>query len=118
MKGHTIAIRLVDDWLTLDVTCHEPPGAICHLVCEQGCEEASESHEQDVPGHKLVPYVIGGTLRCSIKEWLDNEGAQEMHVGDELLYEGLFLHEWDGDSLTWRIRPAPLTTGQSTSQQP
>ena len=95
------------------VTCHEPPGADCRLVCEQGCDEWSTVRSREHgpfhivnadPTDEAVRHRMVDAGHCNAAEWLTNDAAGIADLGVSPAFEvGRFPIRpvWAGHSYVW-----------------
>jgi hypothetical protein len=95
------------------VTCHEPSGADCRLVCAEGCAEWSEVKRDSTGPHHLVNadptdeavrHRMVDAGHCNAAEWLTNGDAGIADLGVSPAFEvGRFPIRpvWTGHSYVW-----------------
>lgn len=92
MSGHRLKLTN-DDGLCWEFTCDEPEGALCRLVCHDGCETWFEDHDQ-VHDHKLQPSF------CTFVENMEAVDPEHEAIGDCTLFEGPVEIEYE-DGYRW-----------------
>lgn len=109
MAGHTLTWE-VDDYEYAYVTCCEPEGANCRLMCpDPRCEtwvverdtdglDGVAFHQAGDEKHVLVPCA------CTAADWFDNSGVSESHTGgaEVIVADRPIDVKWD-DGYTWRF---------------
>ncbi len=98
VSGHSVRWWLDRDTVYGDVTCHEPPDALCRMACLHGCEA--------LPcGHELLQ-----VSDCSAVEWfhIDGDMAQSFGGGVRVPVRDAAIHvSWEGDQYLWTyLEPA------------
>ena len=96
------------------VTCHEPPGAGCRLVCEQGCGEWSTVRSRDEhgpfhlvnddPADEPVQHRMTDNGQCNAVDWLRNDDAGIADLGPGSGFEIARFPvrvSWAGDGYRW-----------------
>ena len=112
-SGHHIKWVIEED-LTIrgTATCHEPVGAQCRTVCEQGCEESllecdnCDEYQHDYAEGRHCARcgaAIRGDLICNpIDAITHGDGWQWSYRGPEVpLASGPIVFDWDGDTWVW-----------------
>lgn len=95
------------------VTCHEPSGADCRLVCAEGCAEWSEVKRDSTGPHHLVnadptdepvQHRMTDNGQCNAVDWLRNDDAE---IADPGVGSGFEIARfpvrvlWAGDGYRW-----------------
>jgi hypothetical protein len=82
-------------------TCDGDTNAWCHLFPDCDCEEWSDEHGQEMPGHEMVAHET----ECWVLSWLNNVDVGNTYGdGDQLdisvpRHNALIDWEWQGDGI-------------------
>jgi hypothetical protein len=92
--GHTLSVRFRDNRVWLNLVCHEPDSAVCHLACSD-CDDTSMGHN---PKHTLT-----STEECNAALWIGNNAEEYCEWRSSFkLSDGMSVTiEWDSDTYVW-----------------
>ena len=120
--GHEMVVTHDCDVAIYTPVCHEPHGAVCRLVCGEGCEEwpavtrGSDGAFHNVYGHDgslIGRHRMIDTGECQAVLWLE----QDPGVTPELAEDGTDLFEigrfpirpvWAGGGFEWKRVTRPV----------